>query len=157
SGEALRRAGLTAATADPPGGEILRDEAGAPSGVLLERAADLVTRLIPPPPAEEVARAIEAATPIAHRAGLAGVTCPEGIGDYRASRLPRDRGRLRLRVGIPLATSSFDEEVDIIRREGRGDDWLHWSHLKLFADGALGPRTAWMIEPYLDDPANTGI
>jgi predicted amidohydrolase YtcJ len=56
-----------------------------------------------------------------------------------------------------LAVDDFEEEVELIRREGRGDERLHWTHLKVFADGALNPRTAWMLAPYADDPDNRGI
>jgi len=157
SGEALRRAGITRDTVDPPGGEIYRDRAGEPTGVLAERAIDLVEKFIPEPTVDDLARAIEDALPIAHRSGLAGITCMEGFDAYRAYRLLKENGKLRLRIGMCLALDAFDEEVEQIKREGRGDAWLHWTHLKIFADGALGPRTAWMLEPYDDDPSNRGI
>lgn len=155
--EALCRAGISRETASPPGGEILRDADGEPIGVLSELAADLVTRLLPPVSIDALARAIETATPLAHQAGLASLTCMESFEAYRAFRQLQEQGKLRLRIGMCLAVDSFDEEVELIAREGRGDRWLHWTHLKIFADGALGPRTAWMLEPYDDDPANWGI
>jgi predicted amidohydrolase YtcJ len=157
SSEALRRANITRDTPDPAGGEVLRDESGEPSGVLTERAMDAVERLIPAPTEDDIARAVLDSIPLAHRAGLAGVTCMEGLRTYRAYRDLRDRGQLGLRIGMCLALPDFDEEVELIRREGKGDAWLHWTQLKLFADGALNPRTAWMLEPYADNPRNVGI
>lgn len=157
SSEALRRAGITRDTADPPGGEIQRDATGEPTGVLAERAMDLVVAKIPAPSVDDLARAIEDAILIAHRSGLAGITCIEGFDAYRAYHQLKENGKLRLRVGMCLALDAFDEELEQIRRDGRGDAWLHWTHLKIFADGALGPRTAWMLEPYDDDPSNRGI
>jgi predicted amidohydrolase YtcJ len=157
SGEAMRLAGVTRDLADPPGGQILRDESGEPIGVLTERAMDLVTSIIPSPSVDDLAQAIDEAMPVAHRSGLASVTCMENLDAYRAFRQLKERGRLQLRVGMCLALDAFDEEVEQIKREGRGDAWLHWTHLKFFADGALGPRTAWMLEPYDDDSSNRGI
>lgn len=157
STEALRRAGVNASTANPDGGEILRDARGEPTGVLTERAMDLVTAVIPEPSHDDVVRAVEAAIPVAHRAGLAGITCMESFAAYRAYRTLRDAGRLGLRVAMCLAVDDFDAEVGLIQREGRGDENLHWTHLKIFADGALNPRTAWMLAPYQDAPGKAGI
>ncbi|GIW11076.1 MAG: amidohydrolase [Dehalococcoidia bacterium] len=154
---ALALAGITATTPDPPGGVILREANGEPSGVLLERAAELVRRRIPPPSVAELAEAIVQAAPLAHREGIAAVYCPEGLAAYQAYRLLHQQGRLPLRVGMCLATDDFEAERALLAAEGQGDAWLHWTHLKLYADGALGPRTAWMLEPYDDDQANTGV
>lgn len=157
SSEALRRAGITRDTPDPERGVIHRDSRGEPTGVLTERAMAPVEAVIPVPASAEIVQAIETALPIAYRAGLGAITCMEALADYRAYQTLRDEGRLGLRVGMCLAANDFDEEVELIAREGRGDAWLHWTHLKLFADGALNPRTAWMLEPYADDPTNRGI
>jgi len=157
SSEALTRAGIGRDTADPSGGKILRDAAGEPTGVLSERAMDLVYRIIPPSTHAEMAEAIRAALPIAHAAGLGSVTCMEDFAVYRVYRSLAERGELSLRVGMCLAVDDFDEEIDLVEREGRGDARLHWTQLKIFSDGALNPRTAWMLEPYADDPSNVGI
>jgi predicted amidohydrolase YtcJ len=154
---ALRRAGIDRDTPDPPGGAILRDREGEPTGVLAERAADRIAAVIPSPSTEDIARSITEAMPLAHRAGLAGLTCMEGLDAYRAYHLLHTRGKLQLRIGICLSVNDLAKELDLIQQEGRGDEWLHWTHLKIFADGALGPRTAWMLEPYDDDPANHGV
>lgn len=157
STEALRRAGVNASTANPEGGEILRDANGEPTGVLTERAMDLVASVIPEPDYDEIVQAVEGAIPVAHRAGLAAITCMESFAAYRVYRSLHDRGRLGLRVAMCLAVEDFDAEVDLIQREGRGDENLYWTHLKVFADGALNPRTAWMLAPYQDAPGNVGI
>jgi predicted amidohydrolase YtcJ len=157
SSEALRQAGITRDTPNPPGGEILRDAFGEPTGVLTERAMDRVYDLIPSPGLEDAARAVVDAMPAAHRAGLAAITCMESFDAYQVYRALYERDQLRLRVGMCLAPDDFDREIDLIGSEGRGDRWLHWTQLKLFADGALNPRTAWMLEPYVGDPTNYGI
>src|SRR5262249_46920787 len=110
--EALRRAGVDRDTPNPPGGEILREPSGEPLGVLTERAMDLIARVVPLPTVDDTARAIAGAMPIAHRAGLAGITCMESLDAYRAFQRLYERGQLRLRVGMCLAVDDFDEEVD---------------------------------------------
>ena len=157
NGRALEVAGVTAATADPDGGAVVRDAAGAPSGVLLEGAADLVARHLPEPALEEAVEAMRRGTTEAHRRGLTGVHDLDGARALRAWQVLRERGELGLRVVKSIPGSLAERAAELGLRSGLGDDWLRLGGVKLFADGALGPRTAWMEEPYEGEPDNCGM
>jgi len=152
---ALERAHITARTPDPPEGLIDRDERGQPTGVLRELAINLVSDLIPPPGEDEATTAVHDAIPELHRLGLTGIHDfrlmggADGPPAFRAYQRLRDRGDLALRLWALLPGERLDEAIALGLRSGLGDDCLRLGHLKLFADGAQGPRTAWMLEPYL--------
>jgi predicted amidohydrolase YtcJ len=154
---ALSAAGITAATPAPPGGEIVRDAQGAPTGVLLDAAMGLVTRVIPPAPDVQVRRWVEAAIAACHRVGLTGVH-DAGASDasVRAFEALAAEGALTLRTYMLL---DADDPTNAKRLEAgpqRGD-WLTVGGVKLFADGALGSRGAWLSAPYSDAPQTSGI
>ena len=161
---ALRAAGISASTADSEGGRIVRAGEAAsaprpagllsrasrlqPTGVLLENAMRLVLRVIPAPSAEELAGLMRTAQEAAHRAG---VTCIHDFDSeiaFRAFQMLEDRGELTLRVvkGIPHAL--LGEAIALGLRTGFGGERLSVGPVKIFADGALGSRTAWLLEPY---------
>lgn len=155
--EALRRCGITRDTPDPEGGEIVRDAAGEPTGVLLEKAVRLVELRLPQESPEEVRTALLEAQAEAHRLGLTGVHSVEvtGLEDFTALELD---GVLRLRVlqAIPLAR--LDHAIAMGLRSGFGGPWIRMGGVKMFLDGALGSRTAWLRQPYEGGgPADTGI
>jgi len=155
---ALRLAGLDAKTANPAGGEIVHDAAGEPTGLLLESPAiDLVGRHMPEPSADEVDAAVLAAQHNAHRFGLVSVHDLDGKRGFECFQRLRLRGALRLRTVTHVAMDQFEAAVGVGLHAGLGDEWLRVGGLKLFADGALGPRTAAMIEPYEGEPDNYGI
>jgi predicted amidohydrolase YtcJ len=151
--ETLRRARIEADTPDPEGGRIVRDEQGRPTGVLLENAAQLVARCLPQLTADETADALVDAQRELHTLGITGVHSfpalhiaePEPLGVLETLRA---RGRLRLRVLQHLPLRQLDEAIRIGLRSGFGGEWIHVGGVKLFLDGALGSRTAWMSEPY---------
>jgi hypothetical protein len=154
---ALSLAGITSATADPPGGRIDRDAAGDPSGVLREAAMDAVAWLVPEPDAAELDGALAEATRAAHALGLTGVHDMEDAGAFAAAQRARERGELRLRVTMQMPAEHLNHALALGVRSGLGDDWLQVGALKVFADGSLGSRTAWMLEPYAGEPDNTGM
>jgi hypothetical protein len=145
---ALKMAGVTPSTPDPVGGEIVREANGEPTGIFLENAVELVDRAIPEPTAQQVADAMRDALPLLHRVGLTGIHDFDGERALQAWQILRERGELRLRVSktIPVALQGHAIATGI--RSGFGDDWLRINSVKSFADGALGPQTALMIEPY---------
>jgi len=156
---ALQLAGIDARTANPPGGEIVRDARGAPTGILKETADDLVSEAIPPPSSERIRRGILAALDLAARTGVTSVqseVSPAELGVYRALR---GEGRLTVRIygWIPLTLDT----VRALERRGdktaSGDAWIRTGLVKAYADGTLGSRTAYMLEPYTDDPSTRGI
>ncbi len=154
---ALKAAGITRNTPDPAGGEIARDESGSPTGLLLESAMELVSGVIPAPSDEEAAAAVKAAIERAHRGGLTGLHDFDGASAFRAYQILHQRGDLTLRIVKTIRVRYLDEAIRLGLRWGFGDDWLRVGGVKTFTDGALGPRTAWMIDAYENEPGNTGI
>ena len=150
---ALAAVGITAATPDPEGGLIGRDAAGEPTGLLLERAGELVTAVIPRSSEDDVVAAVRAAQGVLHGFGITGVHSFPGIalpepGSYTVlARLFREGG-LRLRILQHIRFEKLDAAIAIGARSGTGGEWIRTGGVKLFLDGALGSRTAWMREPY---------
>jgi len=154
---ALELAGVTAETPDPPGGTIVRDASGRPTGVLKDGAQSLVFAVIPDPSEAELDRALDAA--VAH-ALAHGVTMIADMGTWAGHETYRRAaaaGRLPLRVYSVVPIATWERMADCVAREGRGDDRLFWGGVKGFVDGSLGSTTAWFYEPYEDDPSTTGL
>ncbi len=154
---ALRLAGVRADTPDPEGGRIMRDEQGAPTGILLETAMSLVQNRIPPPTETALADLFEALQADAWRWGLTGVHDFDGRRSLAAWQELRGRGALGLRVVKTVRAAYLDHVLALGLRPGFGDDWIRLGQVKVFLDGALGPRTAWMLEPYEGEPDNRGV
>ncbi|HEV8633363.1 MAG TPA: amidohydrolase [Chloroflexota bacterium] len=154
---ALRRAGITAATAPPEGGQITRDPQGEPTGVLRERAAELVTAAIGQPSSVACDAATRRAVRRANELGLTGAHTMEGPEARAALQRLREDGGLTLRVCAHLARGELEGAIGLGLRTGFGDDWLRIGGLKLFADGALGSQTALMLEPYEGQDRNRGV
>jgi hypothetical protein len=153
---ALRRANVTAATPDPAGGTILRSPAGIPTGVLLESAAALIAACIPPPSPADLDRLVDAAQQSLWRLGIAAVHDFDGPRLLQSVQRLRASGRLGLRVLKSIPAGELPAALQLGISSGLGDEWIRLGHVKLFADGALGPRTAAMLAPYLGEPANLG-
>ncbi len=155
---ALAALRIGAATPDPEDGRIVRDAAtGEPGGILLERAVDEAWTRIPKPGPQALRQATLAAAERALALGLTGVHDCEGgpemaafVGLWRERALP-------LRVYAHIARENLDAAISMGLRSGFGDEWLRIGHLKLFADGSLGSRTADMLQPYEGEPANHGV
>ena len=154
---ALKLAGVTAGTPDPDGGQIQRDEQGRPSGVLFETAMNLVSEQIPEPTVAEVADAMRAAQEQCWQLGLTGIHDFDGRTSFQALQTLHRDSELGLRVVKNVPAYLLEHAVGLGLRSGLGDDWLRIGGVKIFADGALGPRTAYMIEPYEGEPDNRGI
>jgi predicted amidohydrolase YtcJ len=155
---ALAQAGIGPHTPDPAGGQIVRDASGIPTGVLLEAPAiDLVEPLIPEPTETELDAAVVQAQARVHRLGLTAIHDLDGKRGFGAFQRLRLQGKLRLRTVSHVAMEQLEDALGLGLRAGLGDGWLRMGGLKLFADGALGPRTAAMLAPYENEPANYGI
>jgi predicted amidohydrolase YtcJ len=148
SSAAMRAGGLDASTQSPPGGVIEHDERGEPSGVVFENAQDLVDPHIPEPTPAELTRAIANAQRIAAAAGLTGLHNLEGERSLAAFRELEAAGDLTLRVFHGVAYSQLAAAPQLGLRTGAGSDLLRIGPVKLFSDGALGSRTAYLLEPY---------
>jgi predicted amidohydrolase YtcJ len=163
---ALLLAGISAETPDPAGGRISRDSSGKPDGVLFEEAMGLVTRVIPgmighfvtpefnP---DTIAAQAKVAIERAHRGGLTGIHDFDGARAFQAYQLLHSRGELSLRIVKNIPVALLDHALAVGLRWGFGDERLRIGGVKQFADGALGPRTAWMLSAYQGEPDNTGI
>jgi predicted amidohydrolase YtcJ len=155
--EALNQAGITAQTPDPPGGRIDRTEDGSPTGILFETAISLVSDVIPPSSPEKVANAINRAQVKLWQMGITAVhdfdrrTCFIALQELHKS----DQLKLRVIKSLPIESLSFAIELGL--QTGFGDDILRIGSIKAFADGALGPRTAAMLQPFEGEPDNRGL
>jgi hypothetical protein len=154
---ALKLAGITAETADPPGGQIQRDEQGRPTGILFEEAMGLVGDHIPSATEAQIEAAMRQAQDYCFRAGLTGLHDFDGRRCFRALQSLHQNGELHLRIVKNIRVRYLDEAVAVGLKTGFGDDRLWIGGVKIFADGALGPRTAAMIDPYEGEPDNRGI
>jgi predicted amidohydrolase YtcJ len=157
SSGALRAAGLSASTGTPAGGEIFREPDGHPTGVLQETAIPLVESALGQPTAADLDAALTRAVRHCNERGLVGVHTVESADSFAGVQRLRGRGQLSLRVQAHLWRDGLDHALALGLRTGLGDDWLRVGGLKLFADGALGSRTALMLEPYEGEPGNRGL
>jgi predicted amidohydrolase YtcJ len=154
---ALSACGITASTPDPDGGEIQRDRDGGPTGILLETAMKLIERQIPKPTVDQVADMMLEAQAQFHAQGLTGLHDYDDPICMMALQRLRERGQLGLRVHKNINRPWLEHALELGVRANFGDDWLKIGALKMFADGALGPKTALMLEPYIGEPENFGI
>lgn len=164
---ALHRAGVTAATPNPPGGVIDRDAHGQPTGVLRELAIDLVASHIPEATLAERETALLAGMRELHKVGVTAVHAqrikdnPDGPQEWSALLSLREKGQLQIRIACNIAAHDLPHLVGLGLRTGFGDDTLRLGHVKVFSDGSLGSRTAWLLEPFVKlsarEPDNLGV
>ncbi|MGZ3426281.1 MAG: amidohydrolase, partial [Polyangia bacterium] len=150
---AMRQAHVDRAAKDPPGGKILRDERGDPTGVFVDNAMSLVEKAIPSPTAAETEAAILRGQSLALAEGLTEIH-DMGIGSDEAAvyaRLVRD-GKLLLRVYAMGAQSDADRLLAHPPARAQPNALFTLRGIKLYADGALGSRGAALLAPYADDP-----
>jgi predicted amidohydrolase YtcJ len=153
---ALHAVGIDRDTQPPPGGVIERNERGEPTGVLSENAQDLVRRRMPEVTDQEVREAIRCALPSAAAAGLTGIHNLEDSRSRRAFQSLEASAELTLRVYHGVSRQELPHAAERGLRTGAGSDWLRIGPLKLFADGALGSRTAHLLEPYAGESGRDG-
>ncbi|MDD2696106.1 MAG: amidohydrolase [Anaerolineales bacterium] len=154
--QALRKAAITGDTAAPREGVIDHDTSGQPTGVLRELAINLVSDILPAPSEDETIQAMRDGFATLHRLGLSGVHDyrimggADGPPAFRAWQRLQAASELAMRVWMNLPGERIDEAVSLGLRTGLGDPYLRIGHLKFFADGSQGARTAWMLEQYED-------
>lgn len=155
---ALRLAGVTAKTPDPPGGVIVRDAQGNPTGALKDAANSFVDKVIPPYSREQRLKAVKRA--LAHAASL-GVTSVQNMdpdyADIAVYSELQERGELTTRIYAAPLIDQVDDQAKIGIRHGFGNSYLRIGAVKAFADGSLGSRTAYFFEPFSDEPGNRGL
>ena len=155
---ALRLAGITAATPDPPGGVIVRDSQGNPTGALKDAAMDYVYKIAPPLSHDQRVQAVKRA--LAHAASL-GVTSVQHMNpeyaDIAVYAELLQRGELTARIYAAPLIPSVDDQVKIGVRHAFGGPYLRIGALKAYADGSLGSSTAYFFEPFSNQPNNRGL
>lgn len=155
---ALRLAGITAKTPDPPGGTIVRDAQGNPTGALKDAATDYIDKVIPPLTHDQRLKIVKRA--LAHAASV-GVTSVqhmvasnEDIAVY-SELLQRDE--LTTRIYVAPSITHVDDLAKLGIGHAFGGPYLRIGALKAFADGSLGSGTAYFYEPFLNQGNNRGL
>ncbi len=164
---ALKLAGVTAATPNPDGGVIDKGADGAPTGVLRELAIGLVANHIPEISSAELDSALADGMAELHRLGITALhdqrmkdhdDGPKALAAYQ--RLRR-QNKLNLRINCNIAAHDLPHLAGLGLATGFGDDVLRLGHVKVFTDGSMGTRTAWMLTSFEkenpDDPDNLGV
>src|SRR5229473_5646112 len=163
--KALQLASITVASRDPQGGKIDRDTTGQATGIVRETARQAITAVIPKPNHDRRRQAIETALQELARSGITSV---QDNSDYQDSKLSWDdfqvleeierEGKLTARITEWL---HFNDPLPVLQEHRaahpQSDNWLHTGMLKGFMDGSLGSRTAALLEPYADEPKNSGL
>jgi predicted amidohydrolase YtcJ len=161
---AMKLAGIDRSTKDVPGGEIERDKDGNPTGIFKDAATSLVVRVMPRLSPEERDRAMQAAM---REAAAHGVTSVQNMADSSEDRGQPDNfrefqkldraGKLTVRIYESMPVRDWKTLADLGIVAPFGGPRLRIGNLKAFADGSIGSATAWMDEPFANDPAKSGL
>jgi predicted amidohydrolase YtcJ len=154
---ALRLAGITRDTKDPPGGTIVRDKDGNPTGLMKDAAMDLVYRAMPPTSAEKLLRMARAGMNEARRFGVTSIHDISSTEDVRAYQTLEAHDELTLRIYCITPLPQWEAPATAGLRAAFGNDWIHLGALKGFADGSLGSTTALFEQPFTDAPQTSGL
>src|SRR5215471_8331054 len=155
---AMKLAGVDAKTADVAGGVIVRGASGNPTGVFKDAAMALMYKAIPSMTHEQRVRAARAAMKHAASVGVTSVQHmnPE-FADVSAYSELAEKGELTTRIyAVPMETE-WRDQAKVGIRHAWGSSYLRLGAVKGYADGSLGSRTAYMFEPFSDDPGNRGL
>lgn len=160
---AMKLAGVGKGVKDVPGGVIVRDSEGNPTGIFKDAARNLMERVIPAPSEDDIVSAILAAQSYAAESGVTSVQDMGVLGSRAAETMGKviaayqtlqRRNELRIRVSAHLPLPHFRSLVDAA---DSSNGLLQIQAIKSFADGALGSATAWFFSPYTDAPDSHGI
>jgi predicted amidohydrolase YtcJ len=161
--KALEMAGITKETKDPTGGVIVRDDHGEPTGFLLDTAADLVKEKIPEVTDEYVNRALKVAVNDLLRVGVVGGHT-EDLHYYGGFKQTFDQfmnvidgKQTKFRAHLLVHHEAIDEMEKENYDKGSITPFIELGAVKIFSDGALGGRTAYLRSPYTDDPSTSGV
>ena len=154
----LRLAKIDAKTPDPPGGQIVRDAQGNPTGVLRDAAQDLVAKVMPPMSHAHRMRAIKQAL---DHAGSLGVTSVQDMNpsyeDIKAYAELAEKGQLTVRIYAAPLETEWKDQAKIGIRHAFGTPLLRLGAVKGYADGSLGSETAYFFDAYTDDAKSHGL
>jgi len=166
--KAMELAGITAATKSPAGGDILKDRAGRPIGVLRETASDLaedalaasIAKRTPEERAADARKVIEAAVQAALEKGVTSFQdAGESFGTVDVLKQAADAGALGIRLWVMVrdTNENIAAKMATYKAEGLANNHLTIAAIKKTIDGAIGSRGAWLLAPYSDAPASTGL
>ncbi|KOP83740.1 amidohydrolase [Cytobacillus solani] len=160
---ALKAASINENTENPPGGVIEKDELGKPNGLLKDQAQELVFDVLPEVSEAYLKKALRAAIKDAYKLGFIGAHTEDlnYYGGYEKTfrafkQVIEEEGKL-FRAHLLVHHEVVDEMKNAGQHFLSGDDWIEFGAMKIFADGALGGRTALLSHPYADDPSTSGI
>ncbi len=155
---ALKIAGLNRSSKDLPGGKADRDPSGELTGIIRESMKDALYQVIPPISPDQRRRAVEITLAEAARGGLTSAQDNSSWEDFLVYDELEREGKLTLRIAEWLP---FNDPVSTLKQKrshnSASDAMLHTTQLKGFMDGSLGSRTAALLQPYSDDPGNSGL
>lgn len=155
---ALRLAGVTAKTKEVPGGVIVRDKRGEPTGVLKDAAMAYVFKVVPPMSHDARLRTVRAGLKYAASIGVTSVQDMNPSYDDVAAYIElASRGELSTRFYVAPMETEWKDQAKIGLRRAFGSSWVRMGALKGYADGSLGSSTAYFFEPFTDDPKNRGL
>jgi hypothetical protein len=155
---AMKLAGVNAKTRDVPGGVVVRDASGNPTGILKDAAQELIYKAVPPMSHEQRVRIARRAA--AHATSL-GVTSVQHMNpefaDVAAYSELAEKGELTTRIYAAPMETEWKKQAEVGIRHAWGSSFLRLGAVKGYADGSLGSGTAYMFEPFDDDPGNRGL
>lgn len=159
---ALEAAGITKETSDVPGGTIVRDADGEPTGILKDNAMALVERAMPDPSSEMKGGALDAAMDFVAQQGVTSIQHMGTWEDLEVFARAWESGKLRTRISAAVPLATWERLRDTVSSkeygpEGLGDAWLRIGMLKGFVDGSLGSHTAAFEAPFTDSPQDRGL
>jgi len=155
---ALRLAGITAKTPDPPGGTIVRDARGNPTGALKDAATDYIEKVIPPLTHDQRVKVVKRA--LAHAASVGVTSVQHMVASYEDIAVYSEllqRGELTTRIYAAPLITHVDDQAKLGIGHAFGGPYLRIGALKAFADGSLGSGTAYFYEPFLNQGNNRGL
>jgi predicted amidohydrolase YtcJ len=155
--EALKLAGITDSRQGSVSGLLQSGSSGSPTGIFLENEDRPIRKVIPEISPTDLASSLRKVIPSLWRMGLTGVHDFDGRTCFQALQILNENNELLFRVIKSIPLDLLPQAAALGIRTGFGDDFLRIGSVKLFADGALGPRTGAMIEAYVDEPQNRGI
>jgi predicted amidohydrolase YtcJ len=154
---AMRAAKVTDDVKDVPGGEIVRDKAGRPTGVFKDNALRLIDRGVPDPSMQQ---RLDATVAAMDYLAARGVTAVHHLGTWsqlEIFRIVQRRGLLKTRIYACTPLGDWERMATEVKERGRGDDWLRIGGLKGYVDGSLGSHTAAFLEPFSDATGGRGL
>jgi predicted amidohydrolase YtcJ len=155
---AMKLAGISAGTADVPGGVIVRDASGTPTGIFKDASQELIFKAIPPLSHERRLAAAKRALAYAASVGVTSVQHMSAeYADVEVYSELLEKGQLTTRIYCAPLETEWQDQAKVGLRRAWGSSYLRLGAVKGFADGSIGSRTAALFEPYSDEPNNSGI